>query len=158
MTDAVESSHLKYAGLWKRTCGYVLDSVLCGMVVLAVYLATMFGLLVVGVDGAVVAMALAVIATVVLNFTYFAISESSIHQATLGKRAVGLKVVDSKGERLTYPRALARNFALGISLNACFVGILIMLATKRKQCLHDIIANCLVIERQENQVVNTTVS
>ena len=36
--------------------------------------------------------------------------ESSEHQATLGKMALGLKVTDLAGHRLTFPRATGRFF------------------------------------------------
>lgn len=39
---------------------------------------------------------------------YFSLYESSCHQATWGKRKVGLKVVNADGGRLTYPQALIR--------------------------------------------------
>ena len=39
---------------------------------------------------------------------YFALLESSAWQATLGKRKLGLRVVDQQGAQLTFPRALVR--------------------------------------------------
>lgn len=43
-----------------------------------------------------------------LNWMYFAIFESSSLQATLGKHLLGLKVVDLKGQRVSFWRASAR--------------------------------------------------
>lgn len=39
---------------------------------------------------------------------YFAISESSTHQATWGKQRMGLKVTDYQGARISFGRSLAR--------------------------------------------------
>lgn len=40
---------------------------------------------------------------------YFALCESSRWQATVGKRARGLRVVSEAGTAVTFPRALVRN-------------------------------------------------
>lgn len=40
---------------------------------------------------------------------YFALTESSRLEGTLGKRAVGLRVVGVEGGRISFPRALGRN-------------------------------------------------
>lgn len=40
---------------------------------------------------------------------YFAVLESSRQQATFGKRALRLRVVDTAGHRISLPRALLRN-------------------------------------------------
>ncbi|MGB6874886.1 MAG: RDD family protein [Candidatus Acidiferrales bacterium] len=42
------------------------------------------------------------------NWLYFAISESSVWQATLGKKIVGLYVEDREGRRITFGRASVR--------------------------------------------------
>ena len=39
---------------------------------------------------------------------YFALSESSAHQATVGKRLLGLRVTDLVGKRMSFRRALLR--------------------------------------------------
>jgi uncharacterized RDD family membrane protein YckC len=42
------------------------------------------------------------------TYLYFALSESSVHQATAGKRLLGLRVTDTAGKRIGYGRALLR--------------------------------------------------
>ena len=74
---------------------------------------------------------------------YFATCNSSPWQATLGKRFLGLKVVDENGGRITQQRAIGRyaGFALTVGL-----GALAVLFTKRKQAVHDMLAHTLVIK------------
>jgi uncharacterized RDD family membrane protein YckC len=80
---------------------------------------------------------------------YFPILESSNWQATIGKRAVGIKVIDLDGKRITFPRALGRFFAKIISGLVLYIGFIMAGFTERKQALHDIIAGTLVIMDNE---------
>src|SRR5713101_1856216 len=74
---------------------------------------------------------------------YFAVMESSVWQATLGKRIVGLRVTDSTGARVSFRRAAGRN--LGRLLSSFFViGYLFVFFSRRRQTLHDLMSSCLV--------------
>jgi uncharacterized RDD family membrane protein YckC len=76
---------------------------------------------------------------------YFSLLESSPWQATLGKKAFGLQVTDLDGRRLTFARATGRYFAKIVSNLTFGVGYLMAGFTKRKQALHDLMAESLVI-------------
>jgi uncharacterized RDD family membrane protein YckC len=71
--------------------------------------------------------------------------ESSSLMGTLGKRARGLKVVRSDGTRLTLARATGRYFAKIPALLILGIGFLMAAFTERKQGLHDMLADTLVI-------------
>ncbi len=79
--------------------------------------------------------------------TYFTLMESSRHQASLGKLALGIKVVDQNGNRLTPARALGRWFAASLSYLTFYIGFLMAAFTERKQALHDMVAGTLVVDR-----------
>lgn len=79
---------------------------------------------------------------------YFALQESSKWQATLGKRVLGLKVVNLNGERITFIRASVRYFSKIISRAVLMIGFLMILFTKKKQALHDKIAKTLIIKNK----------
>jgi uncharacterized RDD family membrane protein YckC len=83
----------------------------------------------------------------VISFLYFSVMESSPKMATLGKMALGLVVVDYKGRRLSIDKAASRFVGRFISALTLGIGFLMPLWTKKKQCLHDIIASTLVIHR-----------
>ncbi len=68
--------------------------------------------------------------------------ESSRFQASLGKRALRIQVVDKEGNRLTFARAFGRNAAKFLSVATCFIGFAMPLWTKNRQALHDLIARC----------------
>ena len=94
-------------------------------------------------------------------WAYIALMESGRLQATLGKRALGIKVCDYNGERIGLFKASSRSWPLWLpwmintiaildfivgmaSLGAC----LAVAFNGRKQGLHDIFARCLVVKRQ----------
>lgn len=65
--------------------------------------------------------------------TYFSLMESSRHQATLGKMALGIKVVDLHGGRLSPVHAVGRWFAASLSYLTMYIGFLLAAFTERKQ-------------------------
>lgn len=90
---------------------------------------------------------------ILCNWLYFAISESSAWQATLGKKIVALCVTDAQRRRLTFSRASARFFSGRLLFHVPAVGIPYFLVDcsiaaipPRKQALHDRIAGCLVLK------------
>lgn len=82
-----------------------------------------------------------------LNWLYYTLQESSGAQATLGKRALGIKVVDENGEKIGFGRATGRYFAKIPSSLILGVGFLMAGFTQRKQGLHDMMAGTLVVQR-----------
>lgn len=82
---------------------------------------------------------------IVISWLYFATMESSRWQATLGKRAVGIMVTDINGDRITFGRATGRYFASILSGMTLNIGYIMGAFTARKQTLHDILCNTVVI-------------
>jgi uncharacterized RDD family membrane protein YckC len=82
----------------------------------------------------------------IARWLYFALQESGKAQATLGKRAMGLKVTDLKGERIKVVRASLRYFAGFLSVCTFFIGYVMAGFTARRQALHDILARTVVIK------------
>ncbi len=74
--------------------------------------------------------------------------ESSAWQATLGKKILGLRVVDLDGRRITFWKSASRNFNKSISSLILGIGYLMPLWTAKRQALHDRMARCLVIKRR----------
>jgi len=70
---------------------------------------------------------------------------SSGWQATVGKRALGMVVTGLDGRRISFARATGRHFAKYISALILFIGFIMAAFTAKKQALHDMIAETLVI-------------
>jgi uncharacterized RDD family membrane protein YckC len=88
------------------------------------------------------------IVSIVLPWLYFAYMESSPTQATLGKRAAGIMLTDENGRRVSFGRATGRHFGKFVSVITLFVGFIMAAFTPKRQALHDMIAQCLVLQGQ----------
>lgn len=119
---------LQHAGFWWRFLACMLD-----LLVLGVVFRLLFG---VGDPGA---------GCLVVSWLYYALSESSRWQATLGKRACGLLVIDTETNSITFARATGRYFAKYISALTLGIGFIMAGFTERRQALHDMVAGTLVI-------------
>ena len=81
----------------------------------------------------------------VFYIVYFTILESSLKQATFGKQALGLKVVNANGERLSPENAFIRSCSKVLSGLIAGVGFFMISFTEKKQGLHDYIAKTYVV-------------
>ena len=147
-----------YAGFWLRFVAWILDRILIGVVTKLV-LFPLFGFAAIGAllrehpNPEVLApfigsFARLIFTGLVMEWLYYALMESSAWQGTLGKKALGLRVTDLQGNRVSFGRATGRFFARIISSFTLLIGYIMAGFTEKKQALHDIIASCLVI-RQE---------
>jgi uncharacterized RDD family membrane protein YckC len=151
---AEAAGEFRYAGFWRRLGAFLLDFLLFYAVV-AVLRAALSGILSPGVlktmaNGPsifLMAWNFLSIAIVIGAWLYFALMESSPGQASLGKKAFGIKVAGLQGGRISFGRATGRLLATAISLFTAGIGFLIVLFTKRKQALHDMISETVVIRR-----------
>jgi len=83
--------------------------------------------------------------TFIIQGIYHALMESSSWQATLGKRMLGIRVTDERGERITFARATARHCARLLCQFTLLIGYLMVMLTARSQGLHDKVAGTLVV-------------
>jgi uncharacterized RDD family membrane protein YckC len=146
---------VRYGGFWMRFVAAIIDWILVQLVVfpVAAVLGAMIGLAGGAVDmpGFGIHMVRFIIGgTIGLlgNWIYEAVMESSSKQATVGKMALGLKVTDLEGRRISFARATGRHFAKLISGMILLIGYIMAGFTERKQALHDMIAGTLVERTQ----------
>jgi uncharacterized RDD family membrane protein YckC len=92
-----------------------------------------------------VAFSLAIIVPLV-KIVYHIIMECSARQATFGKQIIRIKVSDMEGNRISFGRSLGRNVAKIISVLPLFLGYLFCFFNKTQQCMHDMLAETLVIK------------
>ncbi len=78
---------------------------------------------------------------------YYTLMESSKYQATLGKIALGIKVVDTANQGLTFAKALLRTLSKLISGALLAIGYIMIIFDERKQGLHDKIADTFVVKQ-----------
>ena len=146
----VDSTDIVPAGFVRRFAAMFLDSLILTIPVIA--LAVFAGLAVSGGDMLQATQSgtfqlIYYLGLFVVKLFYFAGMESSASQATLGKMAVGIKVTDDRGQRLTFGHALGRWFAAALSYITLYVGFLMAAFTDRKRALHDMVAGTLVVDK-----------
>jgi uncharacterized RDD family membrane protein YckC len=86
--------------------------------------------------------------TILAMWLYNALMESSAKQATLGKMALGIVVVDLGGKRISFARATGRFFSKFLISSILLIGYILAAFTEKKQALHDLIAGTLVVNRR----------
>jgi uncharacterized RDD family membrane protein YckC len=144
---------IAYAGFWLRLVAYCIDSILVGFVLGNLLLRPLIGRIIPADDPWFLFTNNSPQITALMmlflmgNWVYFALLESSSWRATVGKKILGLEVVDLQGKRLSFARASGRFFAKILSSMTLMIGFVIAGFTQRKQALHDIVARCLVIKR-----------
>ena len=79
------------------------------------------------------------------SWLYCAFTESSAWRATVGKRVLGLQVVTAEGDRIGFGQATVRHVMKFLSLFFLTIGFMMAGWTKRRQALHDMPTDCLVI-------------
>ena len=154
VSQPIVAAPVRYGGFWIRFVAAILDGILVQVVVVP------FGALMggaIGVAGVATRMPgegtrlVSVIVGTVLgllgSWIYEAAMESSSLQATLGKMALGLRVVDLQGQRISFGRASGRYFGRILSALILFIGFIMAAFTERKQALHDLIAGTLVVRK-----------
>lgn len=148
-----------YAGFWRRFAALFIDQLILSV---AFYIIAFVLILALGVSAGMgalehadkdpptwlaIAWLLLVLGYYVAAAFYYALQESSKHQATLGKRALGIKVTDDRGQRLTFAHAIGRWFAAALSYLTLYIGFAMAGFTERKRALHDMVASTLVVDR-----------
>lgn len=150
------------AGFWKRFAAALIDGILLGIVNLGISAA--FGQKLVetthrnGTSSVhFQATGLAFILEIAIAVAYFGYFEGGASGQTLGKRALGIRVIDfSSGGPIGFGRAVLRYFARFLSTVACLLGYLWMLWDKEKQTWHDKIATTLVVPADAYPVTTRT--
>lgn len=143
------SATLEYAGFWRRFAAMIIDGILLNIVTMIVGLilgirpGMLYGVNLADLAGPRLA-GFSVI-TVILAWLYYTMLESSPWRATLGKMALGISVTDMNGGRISFGRANGRYWAKILSAVILMIGYLMAAFTERKQALHDILAETLVV-------------
>lgn len=164
-------SDMRYAGFWLRFVAAILD-----LVALAIPLSVFVSFLALACGTPLAFLALrpreppgAVIAAfgkpaliamlcffVLSGWLYFSLMESSRWQATIGKRVFGLYVSDLRGTPVNFGRASVRLCGGRLLFHVPAVGgayfaidCICAGLTSRKQAVHDLMAGCLVLRKNE---------
>jgi uncharacterized RDD family membrane protein YckC len=126
--DVMASESTKAPQFSKRMLAFVLDLFVLGFVMLVMQFTIPY------------------VAPFLVWVAYKTLFECSAVQATPGKRAMDLMVVDGQGRRLTFGKSLLRTLVAFLSVFTCFLIYLVALFTKRQQAVHDLVADTYVVD------------
>jgi len=148
---------VEYAGFWRRFLAFVIDSLILSIP--SSIIAVLF--VVPTIAAAIHAQDADMLATTIISslvtwiwlgllisllpLIYYTFFEASSYQATPGKMALGIVVTDMEGRRISVARSLGRNAGKFISKMILYIGFIMAGLTPKKQALHDMLADCLVV-------------
>jgi uncharacterized RDD family membrane protein YckC len=136
-----------HPGFWNRVVAHIIDSIVMNIAGGALGFVLGLGLASTGVDDETTAEGLGALVGLLVSWLYYAFMESSSSQATLGKMALGIVVTDLNGERISFGRATGRYFGQIVSAITLCIGFLMCAWTEKGQCLHDMMAGCLLYKK-----------
>ncbi len=143
-TDLLLEEPVVYAGFWERFGAAFIDGIILGVI------GYVIGLILPAAPGSSISTLKYIGASnfigIAINWLYYAFQESSPAQATIGKRALGIKVTSMDGGRISFGQATGRYFAKILSGLILLIGYLMMLWDAKKQTLHDKLAGTLVVK------------
>ena len=151
----IQGGEVVLAGFWKRVAAYLIDSLVVG--VASAVLGFILGLFLVplgamggdsfGSSAYILGQIVIQLISVAISAGYYAWFHASRNQATLGKMAIGIKVVRTDGSRISLARGVGRYFATILSAMIVGIGFLMAAFTERKQGLHDMLCDTLVVDK-----------
>ncbi len=133
---------MNYAGFWRRAAAQMID----GLILMVPSFVVGFGAR--GILLAPIGFG------ILIGFLYKAIFESSALAGTPGKALMGVVVVSENGDRITFKQACIRFFGSYLSILIAYIGYLMQPFTARRQTLHDMLAETVVIRRETPDDLN----
>ncbi len=132
---------IQYAGFWIRFFAYFADCLFMWIPILFInsFVENSY-------ENDSVKLALNFVYPFFVYWIYNAFLNSSSWQATIGKKILGLKIVDENGNRISFKTATIRYLSEFISCIIFFIGYFMVIFTEKKQALHDKIAKTLVVK------------
>lgn len=155
----------KYAGFWVRVVASFIDGV--ALMVPMFALMMVYG---VGAFTTIITMGesieaeavvtggyyIMLVITIILQVAYYALMESSKYQATLGKLAMRIVVVNEQGNRITKGQAVGRYLSKVLS-GIFYIGYIMVGITQKKQGLHDMLAKTYVVYGKAEEKTRKTI-
>lgn len=92
-----------------------------------------------------------------INWLYYGFMESGTNQATIGKMVIGIKVTDLNCNRISFGKASGRFWGKIISGLLFGIGFLMIGFTIKRQGLHDLLANTLVLRENVKEIKKKTI-
>ncbi len=132
---------MNYAGFWKRFGALLIDGIIL-MIPNLLF------------SGALRSVFVSVSVGFILGFLYKPFFESSSLSATPGKALLGLAVVTENGNAVSFKQACIRFFCSYLSALIAYIGYFMQPFTAKRQTLHDMISETVVIQTPSSADIN----
>ena len=134
---------MKYATVLQRVVAWIIDIVIIGIVMVLIFGIGFSSLLM----GSMALFGTAVVSMFLVMFIYTIGLETYWRGQTVGKKVLQIRVVTENGKRIKFREAFLRNI-LRILDNqfAGIIGLILIVVTKKKQRIGDMIAKTVVVK------------
>ena len=126
---------MTYAGFFRRFAATMIDAVILTVPSLFI-------------GGSVAMIPVSIGLGLVLGLLYKPVFESSVMSATPGKALLGIIVIGEDGQTLSYKQAVIRYFCSYLSSVIMGIGYLMQPFTSKRQTLHDMLSEAVVIRKE----------
>lgn len=146
--------NIRYSGFWIRFGAGFIDSVIIALSTLLFWIIFFISLFKFGNSDIIkpeseeyqpLLLVLPTLIGIIFQWLYFVLQYCSKSMATLGMKAMGIRICDERYERLSFWHATGRWFAEILSGLTLYIGYIMIAFTAKKQGLHDIVAKTYVI-------------
>lgn len=140
-----------YSSLSKRFLAFLLDGlfvcIIDAVIFMIVTILTLLFSMITGSSSHGISMLIGMLGIFVIPFIYYPLQEASKYHATLGKRIVNIIVMNEDGSYLTKGQAFSRTLIKHLLSELLIVSVVIILASEKKQSLHDLILKQIVVNK-----------
>ncbi len=160
-TAQASASDIRYSGFWVRGAGHIIDGFIVGFLIMIIGMpiSVIISMMTAFIGSSFLSALGQMIASLIglaIVWGYF-IFMTNKYQATLGKMAIGVKVVaDDGASKLTLGKVTLRETVGKFMSSLVFgIGYIVAAFTKKKQGLHDFIASSTVVYKNPLKGPNT---
>ncbi len=121
---------MNYSGFWKRFFALCIDGFILWIVYMILMIVPFFPQ----------------VLWIMISTYYHVVFETSPLRATPGKALLGIAVIKPDGRKLTIKDSIIRHLMSFISSALLFAGYFMSLFTEKKQTLHDLVAETVVVQ------------
>ena len=82
------------------------------------------------------------------GWLYWALQQSSKTQATVGQKALKIRLMDLEGRPVSFGQASGRYFGNILNVLTLGIGFLMFFFNENQQCLHDLVSGCVVVKEE----------
>ena len=141
-----------FKGFWIRLVAFLLDSIILGILVLTTFFVLTYSVgSLFGEEAAIGTFLILFLFAIFAMLLYKPLMEASEYQGTLGKKFLGMKIVNQNGERITMTASFVRSIVYLLQTSIPLLNMVSWLAllmigfTEYKQGLHDIASKTYVV-------------